>query len=50
MTWLWGTCEVRALVEDVKGGQHELQHRLSYDTYFNEQTFRAQGLRLMRLK
>lgn len=48
VAWLWGTFEVRAQVEDLKGGVHNLVHGLEYDKYFDEAKFAAEKLRLKK--
>ena len=44
--WVRGSFEIRAVVEDLKDGTHELEHLLQFGQYFDEKRFNAEGLKL----
>ena len=48
VTWAWGKFELNAVVEDSKGNKYPLSHYLQYDRYFEEDTFKSKGLRLVK--
>lgn len=48
VTWAWGKFELNAIVEDSKGNKYPISRYLQYDRYFDEDTFKIEGLQLVK--